>query len=190
MSFLSVRLDQPGYLALLADLDRAPLTTLTALRRTLSKTLTWMESNLLAAMAQNTGVPSSKLKAARRVKGYLGRGKGFASFTLPTSGGTEGIVFVGTKPVKAIYLGGAKQTATGVSVKGREFPHSFLATMPSGHLGIFHRSGKARLPIVEDRVPVDIEESAAAVAEAAGARLETLLGQELNYAFNVRGGYL
>lgn len=45
---------------------------------------------------------------------------------------------------------GAKQTAKGVTVRGRgNFPHAFVAGMASGHAGVFQRVGKSRLPIQE-----------------------------------------
>lgn len=49
----------------------------------------------------------------------------------------------------------AQQNATGVTYRGsggmrRSLPHAFIATMPSGHLGIYARKpGAARLPIRE-----------------------------------------
>jgi hypothetical protein len=51
----------------------------------------------------------------------------------------------------------AKQTATGVAYQlptGRDFvPHAFIATMRSGHRGVFLRRGRKRLPIAELRGP-------------------------------------
>lgn len=48
---------------------------------------------------------------------------------------------------------GGRQTAKGVSYdlgRGRNTaPGTFIATMPSGHRGVFGRRGKRRLPIVE-----------------------------------------
>ncbi len=48
----------------------------------------------------------------------------------------------------------AKQTTQGVSYRGensqRQFiPHAFIATLKSGHRGVFKRLGKSRLPICE-----------------------------------------
>lgn len=45
---------------------------------------------------------------------------------------------------------GARQTATGVTVRSRgSYKHAFIATVGSGHEGVFEREGKARLPINE-----------------------------------------
>jgi len=45
---------------------------------------------------------------------------------------------------------GARQTATGVSVRNRgSYRSAFIAGMASGHRGVMMRNGKARLPIHE-----------------------------------------
>lgn len=47
----------------------------------------------------------------------------------------------------------ARQTTHGVTYRGKngrqKLPHAFLATMGSGHTGVFERRGKPRLPIAE-----------------------------------------
>lgn len=49
-----------------------------------------------------------------------------------------------------LYKYGARQTRTGVSVRGRgSYAHAFIATMGSGHAGVFDRVGSSRLPIQE-----------------------------------------
>lgn len=49
---------------------------------------------------------------------------------------------------------GAVQTATGVDVPGgQSIPHAFVKLMPNGHVGVFLRKGKARLPIQELTAP-------------------------------------
>jgi hypothetical protein len=59
-------------------------------------------------------------------------------------------VTVRAKHLKLIDLGGARQTGSGVSVR-RWGAHkgAFLATMRSGHTGIYRRVSKKRLPIAE-----------------------------------------
>lgn len=49
-----------------------------------------------------------------------------------------------------LYKYGARQTRTGVTVKGRgSYKSAFLAKVGSGHVGVFDRVGSARLPIQE-----------------------------------------
>lgn len=50
----------------------------------------------------------------------------------------------------ALYKLGATQTSSGVRVRGRgSYRSAFIATMASGHAGVFKRSGKSRLPVRE-----------------------------------------
>lgn len=58
------------------------------------------------------------------------------------------------KPVPVINYGSPRQTRKGVTVsinKGKRvlIRHAFIATMRSGHEGVFKRTGKKRLPIRE-----------------------------------------
>lgn len=39
----------------------------------------------------------------------------------------------------------------GVSAAGKRYPHAFIATMRSGHRGVFTRRGRARIPVAELR---------------------------------------
>ncbi len=76
-------------------------------------------------------------------------------------------LFIGTVPVRAYDLG-AKQLKSGVSHRGPggrvRLRSAFVATMKSGHTGVFERKTKARLPIKE--VTVSIHASAKRHADA------------------------
>lgn len=68
---------------------------------------------------------------------------------------------------------GATQNQTGVSVPGYgigEIPHAFIRTMKNGHIGVFLRSGKTRLPIMEQTAP-----SMAEVAERTSGILPSVM---------------
>jgi len=78
---------------------------------------------------------------------------------------------------------GAKQTKTGVTVRGkagggrRLIPHAFIATMPSGHTGVFQRRGLERLPIRElltDSLAKIFEETAGLAGRILAASRERL----------------
>lgn len=66
----------------------------------------------------------------------------------------ETVLTIVGKPVGLIAFA-ARKIAKGVTYKilkssGRDrLPHAFIATMKSGHRGVFERTGKARLPIRE-----------------------------------------
>ncbi len=51
--------------------------------------------------------------------------------------------------IKAKDLGKAQQNTTGVKAGKRQYDRAFLATMKSGHNGVFKRKGDTRLPIRE-----------------------------------------
>lgn len=53
-------------------------------------------------------------------------------------------VWVGASPVPLEKLGTPRQTRTGVRVGRRNLPGAFLATMPSGHKGIYIRRSSSR----------------------------------------------
>jgi hypothetical protein len=62
-------------------------------------------------------------------------------------------VSASAQPIGLIHFG-ARQTRTGVSYKLKKFgrntlKHAFIATMGSGHRGVFLRRTKKRLPIIE-----------------------------------------
>ena len=90
----------------------------------------------------------------------------------------------------------AKQTPSGVSTRGpggvrRTIPGAFIATMPTGHRGIFMRRGKARLPLRELTGPsiskVFLETKVQqAVAKTVEERWPIVLAQEINYYMHIR----
>jgi len=67
----------------------------------------------------------------------------------------KSVLLVKYKPIPLAAYAGVRQTKKGVSVqmmksKPRKlFKGAFIATMPSGHKGVFLRKGKGRLPIQE-----------------------------------------
>jgi len=108
---------------------------------------------------------------------------------LATTQGPASLLWIGTNPIKAAYLGPLRQTREGASVRGHLFPGGFIATMVSGHRGIFMRRGRARLPI--DEQVVELEQAQGIVRRlqlAVPDRLRTVFSQEMNYELNVRGG--
>ncbi len=96
------------------------------------------------------------------------------------------------RPLPLSKFLGTKQTKKGVSVrikKGRSrkvIKGTFMATMSSGHVGVFWRVGKERLPISQrfsSRVPDVFSNEAVinAVMKKAGERLHKNINHELDY---------
>ena len=57
--------------------------------------------------------------------------------------------------IKASLLSNMRQTSTGAKAAKMEFKGAFVATMPTGHRGIFKRKGASRLPIREVVLPLE-----------------------------------
>ncbi len=86
--------------------------------------------------------------------------------------------------IQAVKLGAPKQTQQGVRTGKRFWSNAFIATMPSGHRGVFRRRGHSRLPIREMQLVVtgrmatvmqDLADNKAA------AYFETVFARELHY---------
>jgi hypothetical protein len=90
----------------------------------------------------------------------------------------------------------AKQMSLGVSYRGdrgmqRSIPHAFIATMPSGHRGVYARKGRGRLPIRELLGPslsYVFQQPAVqkAIAETVTARWPLCCEQESRYYLHKR----
>lgn len=102
--------------------------------------------------------------------------------------GPSALVWIGTNPIKAGYLGALRQRKDGARVRRHFFAGAFVSRMQNGHRGIFIRREKTRLPIDEQTVTLD--RAAGIVRKLQGAipsRLSSVFKQELNYELNVRG---
>lgn len=95
-------------------------------------------------LSQETGAPAKSL--SRRFKIHR------ANTRKP-----DARLFVGTSPVRAYDLG-VREIRSGVSYKGSggrvKVKSAFVATMKSGHTGVFQRETRKRLPIRELTVPL------------------------------------
>lgn len=110
-------------------------------------------------------------------------------------------LWLGIDPIPVVGLGKPRQTRRGVTVGRRRFPGAFVATMRSGHTGVFKRadntfrrtegrlaSSPANLPIEAQEIVIDnAEDVFRSWLSRAEDRYVQLLRQELNFAFNVEG---
>lgn len=91
--------------------------------------------------------------------------------------------------LRANKVGKLVQTKRGARVKHFHFPGAFVATMPSGHKGIFRRQTGSRLPISEITIPIKLESLRAiedALSKKLKHRFETDFRRELNFLVNVK----
>lgn len=121
------------------DFEEYPKAAQRAIVRALNRALTSGQTAMVKAMAADTGLKSGDIKKALRQRK--------ATADQPTA-----VLGASTKRLP-LYAFKARQTKTGVSYRlssGRgQAPHAFIATMPTGHVGVFARRLKARLPIKE-----------------------------------------
>jgi hypothetical protein len=175
--------------------------------RTIRKTTKTISTRALRELAAATRVGIGKLRKGKRAATKITR-KG---------GADSGSVWIGTGSIKAGFLGRPRQTKDGASIRGINFPGSFVATVAAGrdktYRGIFERAsagaltiqrrgGKTsslrtkgrpstsspNLPIVDRRV--EFSQAAAAVERTRGEirqRLDVVLVQELNFELSKRG---
>ncbi len=141
--------------------------------RAINKTLNWVSGQGRRQIAKRHDVPLKSMRPRVRIS----RAK---------NGKARGIAWFGLDEMRAIFAD-AKQTETGVTARSHEFKGAFIANV-YGPLNVFKRKGKARFPVVVQKIELEhAEEIMTAIAADAPARLQTLFAQELNYAMNVEG---
>lgn len=126
--------------AAIRAMQQRPLRAQRAIVRTLNRTATSGRAAMATAIAQDLGIKASDAKAAIGM-----RLAGAAQLRIRLSASLTRLPLSKFTP---------KSTGRGVTYKigrgGRSrLEHAFLATMASGHVGVFLRAGKKRLPIQE-----------------------------------------
>lgn len=161
-----IQLDSKEALTLLNNLVSGKQVE-SARRRSLKKTATWAKGQIASLMAQDTQIPR----------------RAFADFRIKTKALPDGyVVWFGTLPIAAAYVGNLRQAATGAFARDYFWEGAFVATMKSGHRSIFKRAGDERKPIYEQAVAlVTSSKVIRQVSEGTGAILTTKMAQELRY---------
>lgn len=122
-------------------IDSLPATIFKAQRSAISTTTTWAKKELQNRMITKTGIPARVFRRFR-VKSRRDREKG--------------VVWIGINDVKAAYVGKMSQDIAGSFAGEYFFRGGFVAKMKSGHVGIFKRLGKSRMPLSERFVKLDV----------------------------------
>lgn len=114
-----------------------------ALMRALNRTAATVKTTMVREVAQDLGVPVGTVRplinVVRATETQLAAEVRASAARLPLSamGGVRG-------PLPSRGRGT-------VTVRGRRYPDAFRARMSSGHVGVFTRTGRRRLPITELR---------------------------------------
>lgn len=178
-----IRIDTQGTLqAVLAQFARAPQAIARAQARAAKKLETYARRQVLRAASQASGAPQKTLLTLIRFRA--------------TRIGAMGLsIWVGTNPIKLHHLGTVtwqQRTAGGRYTKGarvgrKVYPGTWSWGRGKTGPGVMERTTSDRLPI--RAVTVEIHEAVRARIDAIlpeiGARYQTLLTQELNYALNL-----
>jgi len=167
----------------LLTLQALPRQIETASRRAVATVTRQTHREVLREMAAGAGVTQKLLRSRRRVLQRLpSRRQGNRP---------RGSVWAGTRPLAAGYLVTSAQRrnlllgkrARGGARAGKHFfPGAFWAETATGHVGIFQRRGRARLPIDEQVVPLEIPPGAQArIKSEVPRRLTKALGHEIRF---------
>lgn len=158
--------------------------------RGLNDTIKWLASQSAKAVSAETGIAQKHIRRRLRTNRR-------ATLTKLRS-----ILWIGLYPMKAGYLGTPRQGPRGTRAGKRFFEGAFAATMRSGHVGVFRRSGHTKrwtrgrprtsspnLPIEEQMVP--LEPMASKAIEALLPQVEdqvlTRTYKHLEYEVFIRG---
>lgn len=148
--------------------------------RTLRKEVKWVATQLQRKLAEENDMPVSVFKrSAKSSRGFRVRTNTIRN------GDTFGQVWSGLNRVKAGYIGKPRQVKKGAWAGRRRFyKGAFVATLKSGHVGIFERAGSGRLPIEEISERIK-SVSAEDIEKQIPGRLIKTMDSELNYILNV-----
>ncbi len=158
-----------GFPQLQDAMREMPLQAMRAARRANRKAADYARGRFAKEMAARTDIKQSLFRERRALS--------FFASAVDSEGRSK--MWFGYNPLKAAYVGDLKADPAGAWAGKYFFQGAFIATMRSGHRGIFQREGRR---IFEQSVNLP---QAPAVAELVAAdtndRLGTLLDQELRY---------
>jgi len=121
--------------------------------RGINETTAWLKSQLLRQLPAVTGIPRAVL--TRRIRQGKAKTK---------AGIITGMVWLGTRAVDAMDLKDEGPAGAGYLAGGFYFQGGFKAAI-KGKAGIYARKGRARLPVIRQKVAID------AITQTAVARL-------------------
>lgn len=154
----------------------------TVMARVLKRTGTSARAVMVQAIAQDTGLPSTRVRKeiAINLVGQVGVQLQVAGYRIPL------IDFQARGPEPSRGRGSGVSYKLGSGGRNRA-PHAFIATMRSGHRGVFVRAGRPRLGIRELRGPSMahvFEKFLPLGAQRAEEALLTNLRSEIKYALS------
>ena len=182
---------------LIADFDRAPAKTNTAIRRAMKKLSRFAERRVLQALGRTVGVTQKKIKELGRVRVTLYRpGERSEQYEL--------VIWVGLADISAHYLGRAVQTKSGVRTGRYRWDGAFVfQPVNASRTMVFRRAPdwkhRKQVSLKSGRtmwMGLPVEKVGLPIADAAERAVEqlqpelldrftTLMQQELNYVYRI-----
>ena len=112
-----------------------------ARRNAISGTVTWAGKEMINTVSASSGLPKKVFRGQKgQWKRYFAR--------RPRANDDSGSAWLGTRAIQPLRYGTATPSGDGVSVRlggnSFNFPGGFVATMRSGHTGIFKRKANAK----------------------------------------------
>lgn len=142
-------------------------------RRAIRRTLQFARSRMLKRASQESAITQKSLRQARR------------SFYSWNDEGGE--AWLGTLDMKAGFVGRVSQQKKGAKVGQHKFPGAFTAHLYGRH-SIFKRKGRSRFPVIEQTIPVEVDEGFMSILRyQADQRLLEQYISDLEYFTGARG---
>ena len=178
MSSAPIRIDTQGTVTrAVAQLDQAPAAVKRAETRALRKLGTWLKRQVLRTVSKSVGTTQKALTTALR---YQARAEG-----------GDYVIWIGTNPIKAQYLGKVtwKRSMPGAKVGRRLFPGTWSWNRGKTGAAVMQRHSDNPADISEVRVEIHdtIDAAVQALVPLVSERFERLMLQELNYALRLEG---
>jgi len=146
---LSIELNQRDLDRAAAELAQVRRGLPLALSRALNRTITGVRTDAVKAVRAEADVSAGRVRD--NVKLFRATTERLSAAVIAT-GRDIPLIHFRTRPSKPQTKGG-RRPAIGVTAQtfksqgGQVYPGSFVARVPTGHLGVFERKGRARLPI-------------------------------------------
>lgn len=158
------------------QLERAPRVVarawVVAGNRAVRRTTQWARTHGSRAIAQAEKIPVGRIR--KRMRGQVEK---------QSDGSVVGKAWFGLRPMPASYAGKPRQLKRGGTRAGQHrWEGGFVATMRNGHVGIFERLGRSRLPIIETMIHLEkAPDALRPVERQIPEQLSKVLAQQLKY---------
>lgn len=130
---LHVKVDDSRLAIIAAELEAIPEQVEKAMRSAINRTVKWMQTRARRALMDELNIPSKVIRARLR----------YALYNIESG---RGRVWFGLDPVSVMRLS-PRQTKTGVTARGEQYQHAFIARGRNGNKHVFIRTGKGRKPL-------------------------------------------